>query len=135
MARRALEELSRVVLGGHLREIEAIINEGLKNPQQWGESMTPSALIIGLPNVPIISCQDTMRRPLFLESMRQQLAQRILHPELVRRLICPLKGQRRRCCGFGHYLQGIWASIPDEGKSKLRAPSKACLKWAVLATT
>jgi hypothetical protein len=87
----------------------------------------PNATLTGTPNgIVEVSCPETMRLPLFLESMRQQLTL----PELVRTLTCPFKGKRRRCCGFGHYLQNIWAAIPNEYRRRLKPPSKVCLQYA-----
>lgn len=58
---------------------------------------------------------------LFLESMRQQLAQ-------VRGLSCPFYNKRHKCCGFGHYLSGIWSNIPDIVRRNFSTPARSCIK-------
>jgi hypothetical protein len=103
-----------------LKEIQAFIQDH----KQRVESTMPSALIIGLQNATMIVCPETVQFKLFLESMRQQLA----NPDLLRSLTCPFKGQRRRCCGLGQYLRGILAGIPKEYRRRLKPPSKVCLK-------
>jgi hypothetical protein len=107
-------------------EFEKIAEFVLKgNKQKFLESIEPSVTILGIsPNETSIFCPDAMRLKPFLESMRQQLA----NPDLIRRLICPFKGRRRSCCGFGHHLWGIWTSIPTEYRHGLKPPSKVCLK-------
>jgi hypothetical protein len=108
-----------------LKEIADSLLRGVKDPQKLLKSYTPSAFLIGLPNNVIrIFCPDTMRLKLFLESMRQQLA----YLEPLRSLNCPFKGQSQKCCGYGHYLQGIWAGIPNEYRHRLKPPSELCLK-------
>jgi hypothetical protein len=88
--------------------------------------LIPNATLTGTPNGSVeVSCTETMRFPLFLESMRQQLTL----PELVRNLICPFKGRRRSCCGFGHYLRNLWAAIPKD--YRVKPPSKVCLTYAL----
>jgi hypothetical protein len=83
-----------------------------------------NAMLIGRPNGTVeISCSETMRLPLFHESMRQQLD----HRKRLRNLTCPFKGRRRSCCGFGHYLRNIWATIPTEEQRRLKPPSQVCL--------
>jgi hypothetical protein len=101
---------------------------GEKRDSSFIEEFLPSAVLAGSPNgVVNVSCTKTMRLPLFLESMRQQL----LHWDLVGTLTCPFKGQlrsRRSCCGCGDLLRNIWAAIPDEKRRKLKLPSKICLQ-------
>jgi hypothetical protein len=97
--------------------------------QKFLESIEPSATILGIsPNETSIFCPDTMRIKVFLESMRQQLA----NPDLIPRLICPFKGRRRSCCGFGHHLRGIWTSTPTEYRRRLKPPSMVCLKYVLV---
>jgi hypothetical protein len=92
----------------------------------------PPAMLLGRSDGNVISsCTEITRLPLFHESMRQQLAQLYLHPEFVRSLICPFKGQRRSCCGFGCSLKNIWDAIPNEEKRRSRPPSKVCLNCKV----
>jgi hypothetical protein len=64
----------------------------------------PTAVLSGRPDGNVMApCTESMRLPLFHESIRQQLYNR----ELARNLTCPFKGRRRTCCGFGHRLQNI----------------------------
>jgi hypothetical protein len=86
-----------------------------------------NAYILGLQDKVGIICPDNMRLKLFLESMRQQLGQLILHPKRIHSLNCPFKEQRSSCCGFGHYLQNIWAAIPNEERCRLKPPAQLCL--------
>jgi hypothetical protein len=108
-----------------LEEAATFFEEVLVDPQKLVESVVPSTLIIGMPNGYRIYCTDDMAIELFLESMRQQLA----NPNLIRRLICPFKGRRRSCCGFGRYLRGIWVGIPKEERRRLKPPSMVCLNY------
>jgi hypothetical protein len=102
--------------------VARIIDEGYEKKT----ILTPNATLAGTPNgIVEVSCPETMRLSLFLESMRQQLTL----PELVRTLTCPFKGKRRRCCGFGHYLRNIWAAIPKD--YRVKPPSKVCLTYAL----
>jgi hypothetical protein len=116
--------------------VATLLLEIEENPHKFVEALTPCAWIYGLPNGFMIKCEDTNRQKLFLESMRQQLGQLILNPELIRSLNCPfnvqLNAQRSTCCGFGHYLQGIWDAIPNEERSRLKPPSTVCLKDALV---
>jgi hypothetical protein len=107
-----------------------------ENPQKYALEFIPSAWIIGLPNGFMIKCADINRQQVFLESMRQQLSQLILYPELIGSLDCPFNAQLTAkdnpCCGFGHYLQGIWAGFRDYDKERygLKPPSEVCLHHA-----
>jgi hypothetical protein len=88
--------------------------------------LAPSATLVGTANGNIeISYTETMRLPLFLESMRQQL----FNPKLIRNLTCPFKSQRSSCCGFGNSLRNIWAAIPNAERSRLKPPSEVCLNY------
>jgi hypothetical protein len=89
------------------------------------EEPIPAFLIIGLPNNKTAILYVDKSIELFLESMRQQLA----NPELIRSLICPFKGTRHSCCGFGNNLRGIWAGIPNEFRDKLKPPATVCMKY------
>jgi len=115
-----------------LDKVSDFILEFPKDPLKWYEALLPSAFIYGFPNEIKIVCPDPSRLQVFLESMRQQLAQLIFQPEHVSSVICPFKGQSDSCCGFGHNLQGIWAAIPNEERSRLKPPSTVCLKDALV---
>jgi hypothetical protein len=98
----------------------------LLNPEM--SRISWSATLLGTPNgVVEISCEESMKLPLFFESMRQQLTL----PERVRNLTCPFKGRSRSCCGFGHYLRNIWGIIPNQKQHRLKPPSQVCLKRSV----
>jgi hypothetical protein len=73
---------------------------------------------------------------IFLESLRQQLAQ-----PFGLGLVCPIDHEPGTCCGFGHYLRAVWEHVPPEyrypksvpdpqtGKKLfLRKPPEACLQ-------
>jgi hypothetical protein len=110
-----------------LNEVFDFIAEAVKEQQKYLESVIPSAYILGLPNATLIRCPDTMRLKLFLESMRQQLAHLIMHPELECSLICPFKGESPTCCGFGNNLRGIWTGIPNKFRRRMKLPLQVCL--------
>jgi hypothetical protein len=107
-----------------LNEVLDFISESVEDPQKLLEATVPHVFIFGTSRGTIIICPDTMRLKVFFESIRQQL----VNPDTIQSLICPFKGQGQSCCGFGHYLQGIWTAIPNEYRRRLKPPSKICLK-------
>ena len=111
-------------IGGIIRFVNEVSNDG----QKGTEILMPSTYLIGLPDRIVVIRPDNARLNLFLESMRQQLAVLNLHPEHIRRLSCPFKRQRSSCCGFGRNLRGIWTSIPNKYRYKLKSPLRACLR-------
>jgi len=83
------------------------------------------------------SALPDVQEAIFLESIRQQLAQ-------IRGLICPFKRGRRVCCGFGNYLRAVWSQIPLQyrypkfikdretaEKLSFRSPHKVCLNYGL----
>ena len=88
-----------------------------------------------------------VRELVFLESLRQQLAQFDGAS-----LVCPFQQRDRTCCGFGHYLRAIWEQVRPEYRSAkavllpttgnvldgwdlkeivVRPPRKACLHYGL----
>jgi hypothetical protein len=98
----------------------------LKNGVEFEESFpAPDKLITGLSNNKTTMLYANNPIELFLESMRQQLA----NPELIRSLICPFKETCNSCCGFGNNLRGIWAGIPNEFSDNLEPPATVCMNY------
>ena len=108
--------------------VMSFVKEVYEDVQKASEILWPNTILSYVRGRFLITCPDTMRLKLFLESMRQQLAVLSLHPEHIRSLICPFKGQRSVCCGFGHNLWGIWTGIPDGYQRRLEPPSQVCLR-------
>jgi hypothetical protein len=80
-----------------------------------------------------------VRELVFLESLRQQLAQFSGVS-----LVCPFRQKGRTCCGFGHYMRAIWEQVRPEHRSVkavlhpktgkeivVRPPRKACLHYGL----
>jgi hypothetical protein len=80
-----------------------------------------------------------VRELVFLESLRQQLAQFSGVS-----LVCPFQQRGRTCCGFGHYLRAVWEkALPEYRSAKfilhpktgkeivVRPPHKACLDYCL----
>jgi hypothetical protein len=105
-------------------ELEDLMDFIVEDDQKFFKSIMPRAFIISLSSGTNILYPNTMRGELFLESIRQQLA----NLDLIRSVNCPFIRGRNSCCGFGHCLQGIWAGIPDKDRRKVRPPSKVCLE-------
>lgn len=61
------------------------------------------------------------RRPVFLESIRQQLAA-LAAGIKADRLHCPFYERNRQCCGLGEKLSLIWGAIPREELPKATKP-------------
>jgi hypothetical protein len=86
----------------------------------------------------LLSLSD-IREVVFLESLRQQLAQFSGVS-----LVCPFQQRGRTCCGFGHYLRAVWEkALPEYRSAKsilhpktgkelaVRPPRKACLNYGL----
>jgi Fe-S oxidoreductase len=80
-----------------------------------------------------------VREMVFLESLRQQLAQFSGVS-----LVCPFQQRGRTCCGFGHYMRAIWEQVRPEHRSVkavlhpktgkeiiVRPPRTACLHYGL----
>jgi hypothetical protein len=80
-----------------------------------------------------------VREMVFLESLRQQLAQFSGVS-----LVCPFQQKGRTCCGFGHYLRAVWEQVRPEHRSAkavlnpktgkeivVRPPRTVCLHYGL----
>jgi hypothetical protein len=80
-----------------------------------------------------------VRELVFLESLRQQLAQFFGVS-----LVCPFQQRGRTCCGFGHYLRAVWEQVRPEHRSAkavlhpktgkeivVRPPRTVCLHYGL----
>jgi hypothetical protein len=80
-----------------------------------------------------------VRELVFLESLRQQLAQFFGVS-----LVCPFQQRGRTCCGFGHYMRAIWEQVRPEYRSArsilhpktgkeivVRPPRTVCLHYGL----
>jgi hypothetical protein len=130
-----LEEFNWRISDEHMKSGYHLEFDGSMN----GGIQITTKMSIGDRAVEYWSLPADIQEAIFLESLRQQLAQLFGLS-----LVCPFQQRRRTCCGFGHYLRAVWEQVPLEyryaksvihpktGKKLfVRAPRKACLNYGL----